>query len=775
MTADPTATPRAETGPLYADVIVPRHLAGSFTYRVPRSLKPVLRIGHLVLVPFGRSVLQGAVIALRDTHPPSVARDRLKEIRALVTDGHAAEIPPELLHLARRVAEAYVAPWGQCLRLVLPPRAMAKTGTSRFLLTDQGKQALAAWQSGSSAVLDLLRRLKRRPPGIKGATLRGRPDQSQHALLASLVEQGWVQEMPEPGLSHGRAAEGPPAGEARDLFCGEILSPWDASFHPTEWESRIDGALAAQRPARMLVQAASPERLALLRHAAGRTLEQGRTVLVIVGEAERAELIAAALSRDGAVAAACLHGAVPDDQKADMWERIRREQTRVVVGTRSAVFLPLRSLGLIWIDREEDPALKEPQEPRYHAREVAWMRAQDEGALLVLGSTHLTLESALGDEQGEQALLKASIRRETATVEVVDLRGEERGTILSSALVEAMRDACARQSGVLLFLNRKGYAGALICRDCGQVPRCPSCQVAFAYYRLKGALRCPYCGGTRAIPDLCPSCAGPRVQLIGEGTERVEEEVKRLFSRARVLRVDGETMRGPKQAAALYQRIRRREWDVLVGTQLLLREDLVPAVGLVGAVQADAGLSLPDFRAAERVYHLLVDAVGLARPSSAGGRVILQSYLPSHHAIQGVLHQDETVFSTEEMSHRTALGYPPAVHLVVLHVSGTQEKSVEQAASAWVSRLSALPVRGTGASGTVGHGSGDRAGGLTILGPVPSPVPKLRGRYRRQILIKSPSRDAAVRRVRATVLQLEQESPFRSIKFDVDVDPVEMW
>lgn len=776
MIADHTATIRAEPEAQYADVIVPRHLAGPFTYRIPNSLKTILRIGHLVLVPFGRSVIQGAVISLTASHPPTVAREQVKEIRALVTDGHASEIPPGLLQLARQVAESYVAPWGQCLRLVLPPPVLTKTETSRFLLTKQGRDALAAQSTDSSDVLDLLQRLKRRPLGIKGATLRGPKDQAHNPLLTSLVEQGWVQEIQASSVSQSRVSETPPVERDRGLYGVEIRSIEQTRFYPLEWEDRIVRTLETRQAARLLLQAPAPERLALLRHAMRQTIVLGRTVLVIVGEAERAESIAAALIQEGSISAACLHSGMPDSTKAEIWEQIRQQLVQVVVGTRSAVFLPLRSLGLIWIEREEDPALKEPQEPRYHAREVAWLKARDEHALLVMGSAHLTLETVKHVEQQQHVLEMPVWREGKPKVEVVDLRRLDRGTILSPPLVEAMREVLARQAGALLFLNRKGYAGALICRDCGQVPRCPSCRVAFAYYRQRGSLHCSYCGTTNSIPDLCPSCAGPRLQLIGEGTERVEEEVKRLFPHAKVLRVDGETMRKPKQAAALWGRIQRREWDVLVGTQLLLRDDVVPAVGLVGVVQADAGLSLPDFRAAERSYHLLIDAINLTQPASAGGRTILQCYLPSHHAIQAVAQQDEALFRSEEMAHRTALGYPPAVHLIVLHISGAQEKTVEKAALAWAARLSPPPVKMTAGGGLAARGNvAGQTDGLVILGPVPSPVPKIRGRYRRQILIKSHSRDAAVQAVQATVAELEKLYPSRTVKFDVDVDPLEMW
>lgn len=278
------------------------------------------------------------------------------------------------------------------------------------------------------------------------------------------------------------------------------------------------------------------------------------------------------------------------------------------------------------------------------------------------------------------------------------------------------------------------------------------------------------------MPERCPACAGPRLSVIGEGTERVEEEVRRLFPSARILRIDGDTMKRPSQAAITWQKVQRREWDFLVGTQLLFRRGAIPPVGIVGVVQADAGLSVPDFRAAERTYHALLDAVDLARPASVGGAVIIQTYHPTHHAIQAVAEHDESRFLSIELSHRVALGYPPAAHLVALHVSGTDESMVQAAATTWVARLTDRVSSGDRTRGrttdTSTHGG---TGSLTILGPAPAPVSRLRGRYRWQILIKATDREAALKTIRWSVEEMERNSKRRSVKFDVDVDPIEMW
>jgi primosomal protein N' (replication factor Y) (superfamily II helicase) len=743
--------------PLFADVIVPRHFAGPFTYLVPGPLRTVLDVGHLVFVPFGRSLVQGAVIALSAHGPPAIPLERLKAIRMLVTDARATHVSPRLLQLAKSVADAYVAPWGQCLRLVLPPKSTT-VDRSRILLTKEGERALADHTATSPEAVQLLKRLRRRPLGIALSRLSATKDGSHSEGLASILDRGWAHRV------HGRATdrgkESDRLAPAPELFVSNGRQTPGAS-HIDDWHRRVVRALESGQAARLLVQAASGDRLALLRAAAARTVELGRNVLVITGETGRAESLADALD-DPAWGTVFLHSTMSDQMRAGVWNRIAEKQASVVVGTRAAVFLPLQPIGMIWVDRDEDPALKEPMEPRYHAREVAWLRAQDEQAVLVVASSHLSLE-ALGTGAPDD-LMKAPEQADAwPQIEVVDLRLEDRRMVLSSRLHHAMRDVISRQGGVLLFLNRKAYAGALVCRDCGQVPRCPSCAVAFAFSRQKQVLYCHYCGGVLSIPDLCIGCGSARLQPVGEGTERVEEEVKRRFPSARVLRVDGDTLRSQKAAQAIWTRVRRREWDVLVGTQVLLSEDVVPTVDLAGVVQADAGLSLPDFRAAERTFHQLRDAASLVRPMAAGGRLIIQSYLPTHYVIQAAAKCDDAMFRSEELMHRTALGFPPAVRVIVLHVSGAEDSIVERASRDWAAGL----ARAEQTAVAAGH--------LTILGPVRSPVPRIRGRYRRQILIKSLPEFQSLPTVRSTVAELEAAYARRRVKFDVDVDPIDMW
>ena len=773
MISTQAAPPRTEPETLFADVIVPRHLAGPFTYSVPSSLRPILRIGHRVLVPFGRSILQGAVIALSHNLPHGLDRARLKEIHSLLPEEEATDVSSNLFQLSRQVAEQYVAPWGQCLRLVLPPAPKPRAQVSHYELTEQGRAALAAREPCSTKVRVLLTKLGKKPSGLRRSSRSPGPVDLLHDLLV----RGWIVEAQNlPPASNSRVSFSRPIRQVNQGNTG-MTAPLKLEA-ATSWAKPLFEALRAQGPSRVLVHAPWTDRLGLLQQTVRVLLDHGQAVLIIVGEAERAEWIAGLIRDDETgMFPVCFHSGLSDQVKADIWDQIHRQAVRVVVGTRSAIFLPLHELGAIWIEGEEDTALKEPQEPRYHAREVAWLRAQDERVVLVLSSSHPCLETrAAVGKHGVvvRKLIPSDVR---ASVQIVDLRDHGLGTVLSQPLVRAIEQAIGRRDGILLFLNRKGYAGALACRDCGQVPRCPACRVALIYSRQAGCLLCSYCGGVAPIPETCVACSGSRMRLIGEGTERVEEDAKRLFPHAAVIRLDGDTVRKPAQAEALWKKVEQGKWDIIVGTQLLLRRRPLPTMGLVGVVQADAGLSVPDFRSAERTYHTLLDAMSLAGSAETGGRVIMQTYLSSHHAIQAVAQNDETVFLSEELFHRTALGYPPAVYLIALLVSGTNEKMVHDAATVWVTRLAAFSspsVAGQVKAPSMAQPNG-RADALTVLGPVPSPVSRLRGRYRWQILVKTLEREAGLQAVRITVEEMERTHQRRALKFDVDVDPVEMW
>ncbi len=662
--------------PLYADIIVPRHIVKAFTYLVPVAMTQTLAIGQQVLVPFGRTMVEGLVIALSHQLPSGIQASSLKEIRSPSDGSRNVQLPPVLFGLSRRIAEHYVAPWGQCLRLVVPKEP------ARASLRRQSDTLMATGPAGGC------------------------------------VDEPLVHMEPDPFWA-GYVAEQLRTNRARKV----VLS--------ATWEQRIVRLAEAVRQAHAM----------------------GKSMLILTGELAKAEWLTQHVSRLTRVPIALAQA----EFGFEHWKRAQEGTPSIVLGTRSAVFAPLPSLGLIWIEGEEDPALKEPQEPRYHARDVAWMRAREEAALVVLASAHPSLESVF-DRDAEPYVVQPEPSRRPK-VELVDLRYEPAGTLFSRTLVAAMQEALENKTGVLLFLNRKGYARTLVCRDCGWVPRCSSCAVALAYGRESGTLICRYCGGTDVLPHFCPDCHSTRLTMVGDGTERAEVEARRLFPHATVVRVDRDTLRRATIVRQTWEGIRSGSWDILIGTQAVFQREPLPRRGVVGIMQADSGLHRPDFRAAERTYQLLEEAVSVARPDTEGGRVIVQTRLPAHHAMQAVLSAAPQKFYDEELAARRMLNYPPVCHLAALSVSGKDRQEVETAAMRWRSCL---------------EQSVDSEEPPSMLGPVLAMGKRPKGHQRFQILVKGVAHPGLCRLIQQSVNQMEQEYRKKRVKFTVDVDPIEL-
>ena len=425
----------------------------------------------------------------------------------MLSEGAATDVSSNLFQLSRQVAEQYVAPWGQCLRLVLPPASKPRAEVSHYELTAArasrtfDSRALLGEGAGTSHAS------WKKPSGLRRSSRSPGPADLLHDLKA----RGWVAEIQALPLATMAPFIQPnrPANQD-DSDISASLTPDPAM----SWAEPLFEALKGPGSKRVLVQAPSSDRLKLLQRAIRLVLDRRQTVLIIVGETERAQWVAGLIRNDEAgISPVCFHSGLSDQLKSEMWDQIHRQAVRVIVGTRSTVFLPLTAIGVIWVEGEDDAALEEPQEPRYHAREVAWLRAQGEQAVLVLSSPHPSLETKAAVEQ--RGILVRNIMPSNArpNVQVVELRDYSRGTVLSQPLVQAIGQAIGRRAGVLLFLNRKGYAGALICLDCGQVPRCPTCHVALMYSRQAARLSCSYCGRHRLssprpaapVPDLACS------------------------------------------------------------------------------------------------------------------------------------------------------------------------------------------------------------------------------------------------------------------------------
>lgn len=774
----------------YAEVIVPRHLYRSFTYRIPSWLTGRVQVGNWVRVPLGPSAVQGLVVAL-SSQPPALGagqpgQARLREIAELLDESPESGLEPDLLVLTRLVSERYLAPWGQCLRLV-QPSSRARRLSVRIVLTESGREIARRLEGPSSIdggelariplpARELLKRLAQAPKGLTLAHLRRSVERPEGRALLVLRRRGWAGERrvsgpDRPSASAPQRQRVPAAGHL--LPSPTALDRLAALPDPgTMWGHRLRVALERKEHAAFLVWAPAAERLASLLQATHETLLRHRTVLLITPEIDRASAIAALARHRWGERVELLHSALSPSARAEAWRRIRASSGCVVVGTRSSVFAPAGSLGLIWVEEEEDPALKEEGEPRYHAREVAWMRARQGNAVLVLGSAHPSVETMVrtsgptADLHLLEACGGADLTPASPTIEVLDSRRLPFGALLSQPLIEGIETALATGSGrlaVILFLNRRGYASALLCRDCGHAPRCGQCSVTLTFYKGAGRLSCRYCGASEPVPGMCPACLAPRLQPVGIGSERIEAEVRRLFPRARVGRLDRDAARTVAQAEAIRRQAWMGELDILVGTQLLFQGSPLPHAKLVGLPHADAGLHLPDFRAAERTYHTLREAVNLGHPAESGGRVLLQTYLPTHHAITAIAAQSPALFYDQELAFRRALGYPPFAHLIGLRVSGKDAGRVKEAAVRWAGMLRAAIPEAAERDPT----------SVQILGPIPAAVSRLRGRHRWQLLVKSVNGEVGRQTVRTTLVQLEGKRGMRGLKFEVDVDPVE--
>jgi primosomal protein N' (replication factor Y) (superfamily II helicase) len=486
---------------------------------------------------------------------------------------------------------------------------------------------------------------------------------------------------------------------------------------------------------------------------------RGLGVLILVPEIALTPAVAATFRAAFADRVAIQHSGLSDGERHDQWQRIRRGEIDVVVGTRSAVFAPLRRLGLIVVDEEHDGSYKQEESPRYHARDVAVVRARAAGALAVLGSATPSLESyqnALSGRYELVTLRKRILDRPLASARVIDMRdvyaAEGPDVILSPALRDALGHRLERGEQSIVLLNRRGFATMVFCRQCGSTTECPNCSVTLTVHRVQRRVRCHYCNYSVAIPKACANCAGPYLEQMGFGTERVEAELLAHFPHARVARVDRDTIRRRGAISALLTRFASGALDVLVGTQMIAKGHDFPRVSLVGVISADVGLGLADFRAAERTFQLLTQVAGRAGRGDILGEAIIQTLHPNHYSIVHATSQNYEAFFGEESRYRQAMRYPPAVALLNAVVRArTHQQAMEEAGDL---------VRAL------------RWGGepYKVLGPAPAPLSRLRGEHRAQFFMKGASRTP----MRRALLKVLESRPELKRRTTIDVDPMSM-
>ncbi len=736
---------------MFVHVAVPVPGLALLTYRVPRDLpRPV--VGSRVVVPLGSRIVTG--IVMDDAPTTSVAEDALKAVKDVLDT--EAFVPADVVALAQWTAEYYAAGPGDTITAVLPP--MARGGRQDAHKTVRVAAITAAGHEAlTGAVLtdkqrDALILLAGTPAGIATPELAARGVTAD--AVARLARHGFV------SLRADRVDRDPfDAAAIRDLAVDPQRS---LTAEQTAALARLRAFVDARRFKVALLQGVTGSgKTEIYLRLAKAVRDAGRQTLMLVPEIALTPVVTALFREAFGERVAIQHSGLSDGERHDQWQRIRRGEVDVVVGTRSAVFAPLGNVGVVIVDEEHDGSYKQEESPRYNGRDVAIVRGRRAEALVVLGSATPSMESYFNATTGryERIVLERRVLdRPLAAVTVVDMREEyaDRGpdAVISRPLVAALAARLERREQSLVLLNRRGFATAVFCRQCAGTMDCPNCSVSLVVHGEGPSrrARCHYCNYTARVPASCPKCAGPYLEQAGFGTERVEAEVRQLIPSARVARLDRDAIRRKGALTSILARFRDGDVDVLVGTQMIAKGHDFPRVTLVGVVSADVGLGLADFRAAERTFQLLTQVVGRAGRGDAPGEAIVQTIYPDHYSIQLARDQNYGAFFEKELAFRKSMRYPPVVSLVNTVVRSRTFGGAMDDAGDLVQRL----------RGSAG------AAGFRILGPAPAPLAKLRGEYRAQVLIKGANR-RAMREALRDALAARPDLERRAI---VDVDPV---
>jgi len=734
----------------FVAVAVPVPQLDALTYRVPDGV-PVPAAGARVRVPIGTRVVTGCVMGAAE--PPAEGVDA-KDLREVIDE--VSFIPPAVMELCAWVADYYMAGVGDAVGVALPPGAKARASgykTRRVVaLTAHG---LAALEAADAGLTDKQQAGLRALAGSTGLSLK---ELRERGVTAAVLSK----------LTARQLVAARDAPDERDPFARASMETvaYDPARALTDEQASACDTLSA-------LAAAGGFKVALLHGVTGSgktevylrlaraVRDAGRQVLLLVPEIALTPSVSALVRGAFGDRVAIQHSSLSDGERHDQWQRIRHGDVDVVVGTRSAVFAPFDRLGLIIVDEEHDSSYKQEEAPRYHGRDVAVVRGQREGALVVLGSATPSMETYQHAESGKYArvaLTRRVLDRPLADVRLVDMREEYASegpdVVVSRDLAQAIEGRLARKEQVLVLLNRRGYATAVFCRQCGDTFECPNCSISLTVHTARNGwrARCHYCNYSVQVPKACRKCAAPYLEHAGFGTEKVEQQLAGLFPAARIGRVDRDSVRRKGALTSLLSRFAAGELDLLVGTQMIAKGHDFPRVTLVGVVSADVGLGLADFRAGERTFQLLTQVAGRAGRGERVGEAIVQTLYPSHYSVRLACQQDYPAFFEREVEYRKGLRYPPFVALVNAVVRG---RTFDEAMRLAQELAAALASRA-------------QAGGFAVLGPAPAPLTRLRGEHRVQIFLKGGRRDQMRLAMRAALAGL----PEVRRRVVVDVDPL---
>ena len=809
---------------MIAEIAVFTPLDKTLHYLIPAPLRSSARPGVRVIAPLGRREVMGLILGIVEDDPEYTRPASLRPVVSVLD-----EIPvmtADLLDLCRWMSDYYFYPLGEVLKTALPSQAVSDPVTT-YTLTPAGVEAAA--KPDASDVLKLLSQCRPATLGAVTSRLPASPkpeallrELERDGLAARAFE--WPdttpalkvvktvellsQDLPEKLARNdkvrdlvrllersGSAVPLPAARSAvpnadywlRKLSAAGVLriesreEVRESTFaqeleHPLPFELTGEQQAALDAVSPFL---SAPEFEAFVLHGvtgSGKTevylrlvqqaLELGKGSLVIVPEIALSTQLEAQFRRRFGPALAVYHSGLGGGVRYDQWKELKTGNRQVLLGVRSAVFMPVSSLGLIIVDEEHDASLKQDDHLRYHGRDTAIMRARLLGIPIVLGSATPSLQSMHNVRRNRHTLLSLPRRihdRPLPEVRVVDMRSEPRKhRILSRQLQEAILETLQAGSQVLLFLNRRGFSSFLLCNTCGEVLQCPHCSVSLTYHQSEDALRCHYCGWRQTLPEHCPTCDHAALIRHGFGTERVEEEVRKLLPNEPLIRIDRDTV---KQSARITERlnaIRHARARILIGTQMIAKGHDFPNLTLVGIVNADTGLQIPDYRAAETTVQLLMQVSGRAGRGETPGLVLLQTYNPSHYAIEAALQGDYAAFCETELRKRRDLQYPPFTKLIRFLLTDPSEPRAREAAGRFASicreTADALKTR-------------DRH--VLVLGPSPAPLQKLGSRHRFHVLAKTWSGGDLQDFARQALARARADSTVRKVSLAVDRDPVQ--
>lgn len=740
----------------YAEVVLNVPIDKKFHYRVPTSMSDEIEIGKLVKVPFGKRQMIGYCVGFVDTPQVKEAKDIIKVLNhGLILDG-------SMLSITRWIADHYFCGWGEALDAVLPSsvRKGLRSRTIQIVELAKDKECVKA---------ELTNLKKRSPKQVRvleilldtegSITRRELEDLSGcgSSAFGRLTQLGLVKVTKVPTLE---------AITQEHITKSQHLTPTD------EQRVALDLArskLAEEKFGVILLQGITGSgKTEVYLQTIQEALIRGRKAIVLVPEiALTPQTIWRFKARFDNIAV--LHSNLSGGQHYLQWQAIKEGRADVVIGARSAVFAPLSNLGVIIIDEEHENTYKQDNVPRYHAREVAIMRARHANALVILGTATPSLESFYNAQIGnyDRVVLHKRVEgRPLPPVDIVDMRQEireRRGRFYLSRLLEkCIEQTLARREQVILFLNRRGFTPFITCKRCGFVLKCKRCDIALNYHKKISQALCHYCHYEAPAPEQCPECGNTALKHFGFGTEKIEDEVKKRFPGHNVLRMDSDTMRGHNAYEKALSSFRRGDIDILLGTQMIAKGFDFPNVTIVGIVSADTMLNIPDFRASERTFQLLAHASGRTGRGPKGGRVVIQTFNPAQYSIVCAATHDYEKFASKELEYRKQLNYPPFSKLMMILFRGSKLEAVKERSFIVAERLKNFAKSFVETQ--------DFAP-LQVLGPAPAPIARIKNKFRWHIIAKAQDYETFQKMLEDAKNELR---PSKGVQAIIDVDPMTM-